>query len=165
MEVLRFTNSEEVFHLAEQAFNETKKRILELIPRSDVQHVGSTAIPGSMTKGDLDIQVRVSPEDFQDTAEALSAIYEINDGSTQTKSFQSFKDDCATPPLGIQLTVIDSDLDIFWRLRDVLMKNEHLRTEYDQLKSSCHGKRMEEYRQEKSLFFQKVMDSEEFRSL
>ncbi len=53
----------------------------------DIQHIGSTAIPNSITKGDLDIQVRVSKEDFTKAVEILSTIYDINEGSTKTDFF------------------------------------------------------------------------------
>ncbi|HEX7027032.1 MAG TPA: GrpB family protein, partial [Gammaproteobacteria bacterium] len=38
-------------------FDHVKRQLLGLLPLADIQHVGSTAIPGSFTKGDLDIQV------------------------------------------------------------------------------------------------------------
>lgn len=41
---------------AEKTFTSQKN----LIPNADVQHVGSTAIQNSLTKGDIDIQIRVS---------------------------------------------------------------------------------------------------------
>jgi GrpB-like predicted nucleotidyltransferase (UPF0157 family) len=63
------------------------------------------------------------------------------------------------------LTVINSELDIFWKLREVLLRNEQLRIEYDELKQNYNGKRMEEYRQAKDSFFQKLMESEEYKAL
>jgi GrpB-like predicted nucleotidyltransferase (UPF0157 family) len=42
-----------------QRFEQLKAELAVLIPDADIQHVGSTAIPGSLTKGDLDIQIRV----------------------------------------------------------------------------------------------------------
>ncbi|MFE3575677.1 GrpB family protein [Lysinibacillus sp. NPDC059133] len=50
----------------------------ELLPEADIQHVGSTAIPDSVTKGDLDIQVRVSAEQFSIAVELLSNLYDRN---------------------------------------------------------------------------------------
>jgi GrpB-like predicted nucleotidyltransferase (UPF0157 family) len=89
----------------------------------------------------------------------------LNEGSTQTDLFRAFKDDYSVPPLGVQLTVINSELDIFWKLREVLIRNEQLRIEYDELKQNYNGKLMEEYRQAKDSFFQKLMESEEYKVL
>jgi GrpB-like predicted nucleotidyltransferase (UPF0157 family) len=165
MDIVWFLNSGEVFHIAESTFNEQKNIILSQIPEADIQHVGSTAVPGSLTKGDLDIQVRVSQFLFQDAVQILSGIYDVNEGSTQTDYFRAFKDDSAIPPLGVQLTVINSDLDIFWRLREVLIRNEHFRMEYDELKQYYNGRLMEDYRQAKDSFFQKLRESEEYKML
>jgi GrpB-like predicted nucleotidyltransferase (UPF0157 family) len=93
MEIVRFFNSEEVFRTAEKTFNEQRIIISKQIPEADIQHVGSTAVPGSLTKGDLDIQVRISQFLFQDAVQILAGIYEVNEGSTQTDSFRAFKDD------------------------------------------------------------------------
>jgi GrpB-like predicted nucleotidyltransferase (UPF0157 family) len=165
MEIVEFFNSEEVFRIAEKAFIEQKKIILKQIPEADIHHVGSTAVPGSLTKGDLDIQVRVSQFSFQDAVQKLSGIYDLNEGSTQADSFRAFKDDSSIPPLGVQLTVVNSELDIFWKMREVLLCNERLRIEYDELKQIYNGKLMEDYRQAKGLFFQKLMESEEYNNL
>lgn len=165
MGIVRFFNSEEVFRIAEKAFIEQKKIILKQIPEADIHHVGSTAVPGSLTKGDLDIQVRVSQFLFQDAVQILIGIFEMNEGSTQTDSFMAFKDDSAIPPLGVQLTVINSDMDIFWKQREALLRNEHFRKEYDELKRYYNGKLMEDYRQAKNSFFQKLMESEEYKVL
>ncbi|OIK09842.1 GrpB family protein [Bacillus sp. MUM 13] len=83
------------------------------MPDSDVQHVGSTAVPNSHTKGDIDIQVRVSPEQFLKAVPTLSAVYELNEDSVKTGSFRAFKDDSTVSPLGVQLIVIDSEYDFF----------------------------------------------------
>ncbi|MFA1820177.1 GrpB family protein [Virgibacillus oceani] len=72
---------------AEQAFLSQMELIKEYIPEADIQHVGSTAIPNSLTKGDLDIQVRVTAEQFPEAVKALSLLYEINEGSIKTEAF------------------------------------------------------------------------------
>ncbi len=42
-------------------------------------------------------------------------------------------------PLGRQLTEIKSELDIFWRFRDALLRNDEYREEYDNLKRNFEG--------------------------
>lgn len=116
MKPVNFLEQSKINEMANKEFSNQKSRILELLPNVDIQHIGSTAIPNSITKGDLDIQVRVSKEDFTKAVEILSTIYDINEGSTKTDFFRAFKDDLLPLPLGVQLTVINSDLDIFGKL-------------------------------------------------
>ena len=71
----------------------------------------------------------------------LSSLYESNNGSVKTEFFRAFKKDSTIPPLGIQLTVIGSEYDFFWKFRDVLLHNEAYRIEYDNLKESLKEKR------------------------
>ena len=124
MERVNFYAQESFKHDAMKTFITQKKLIKELLPNADVQHVGSTAIPNCLTKGDLDIQVRVSTNQFIQAVEALSTRYALNDGSVKTNDFRAFKDDSADPPLGIQLTVFHTELDFFWKFRDVLLQND-----------------------------------------
>jgi GrpB-like predicted nucleotidyltransferase (UPF0157 family) len=165
MEIVKFIDTGEISDIAEKAYCHNRTRILELLPKADVQHVGSTAIPGSITKGDLDIQVRVNSEDFEYAVKVLVTLYELNEGSTRTDFFTAFKDDSAIPPLGVQLTVVNSELDIFWKFRELLLANEQYRGEYDELKKKYNGREMDTYRTAKDEFFRRLMDSAEFAKL
>lgn len=162
MEQVHFFEQNEIKEKVEKEFLIHKSKIVNLLPKADVQHIGSTAIPNSITKGDLDIQVRVQKEDFIKATELLSTLYEVNDRSTQTDFFRAFKDDTLPLPLGIQLTVINSELDIFWKIRNVLLKNDEYRLEYDNLKRNFEGRSIEEYRDAKNLFFEKIMSTSEY---
>ncbi|MEH7239573.1 hypothetical protein [Bacillus sp. JJ1562] len=46
--------------------------------------MGSSAIPNSITRGDLDIQVRVDAVHFQKAVQELSSFYGLNVGSTSS---------------------------------------------------------------------------------
>jgi GrpB-like predicted nucleotidyltransferase (UPF0157 family) len=165
MEIVHFFEQSHFHEQAEKTFLEQKEKILCLLPEADIQHVGSTAIPNSLTKGDLDIQVRVPAEIFTVAVEKLSALYAINEGSVQTDYFRAFQDDTTDPPLGVQLTVIDSELDIFWKFREVLLANDTYRAEYDELKKAYEGKSMEAYREAKQRFFARLTETPEFQRL
>lgn len=165
MESVYFFNHDKVGKKATEAFMDYKSQIEKILPEADIQHVGSTAIPNSITKGDLDIQVRVRADQFSKAVEEFSKVYDLNEGSTKTKEFHAFKDDSTKPPLGIQLTVKGSEFDFFWKFRDVLLANDVYRKEYDSLKRKYEGKDMETYRAAKNEFFQKILTTSEFQSL
>lgn len=165
MERVKFFNNKSLYEKAEETFFIHKALIEELLPEADVQHVGSTAIPNSITKGDLDIQVRVNANLFPNAVKELEELYELNEGSVKTETFRAFKDDSTVPPVGVQLTVINSEFDFFWKFRDVLLFNDNYRQEYDDLKRRYEGMEMRQYREAKNKFFEKVISSPEYKSI
>jgi GrpB-like predicted nucleotidyltransferase (UPF0157 family) len=122
-----------------------------------VHHVGSTAVPGSLTKGDLDFQVRVPLEQFGYSDSVLSGNYERKVGSTHSQTFSSFKDDRTDPPVGIQLTAIGGSEDFFYRLRDCLIAHPESNERYNALKRKYEGAAMDEYRAAKSQFMDTLL--------
>lgn len=165
MELVHFLDNSLLYENAEKTFLVHKKIMKEKLPEADIQHVGSTAIANSLTKGDLDIQVRVISGQFLKAVEVLSVLYELNEGSIKTDRFRAFKDDSTVPPLGVQLTVIGSEYDFFWKFRDVLLRNDRYREEYDDLKRKYEGKFMDEYRKAKDDFFQRLMETPAYKKL
>ncbi|SDS49810.1 GrpB domain, predicted nucleotidyltransferase, UPF0157 family [Paenibacillaceae bacterium GAS479] len=165
MEKVYFQNDPSVYKNAHQLYQIESARIQALLPEADLQHVGSTAVPGSWTKGDLDIQVRVTKDQFEIAADALFRMYELNEGSDSTESFRAFKDDETSPPLGVQLTVVGSEVDFFYKIRDVLCINDRYRQQYDDLKQRFEGGDMEVYRAGKNEFFAWLMETPEYIKL
>jgi len=152
-----FREQEKFRQRAQELFLKEQKRILRVVPNADIQHIGSTAIPDSLTKGDLDIQVRVKQKDFEKAQNALSKIYKSNKGNPPTKTYASFKDDDAKIPLGVQLTVIGSKEDNFTALRDILVNDKKHLKAYNALKERYQGKPMREYRKAKGKFIENIL--------
>jgi GrpB-like predicted nucleotidyltransferase (UPF0157 family) len=140
-----------------QAMFEALKAQLQTILSigADIQHVGATAIPGCLTKNDLDLCVRVKPEDFPACDAALAMRFQRNSGSDRTESFSAFHAKNA----GIQLVAIGSPLDVFTAFRDLMASKPHLLEQYNQLKSKWHGQSMTEYRNAKDMFIQNALSS------
>ncbi len=153
---LNFIPSNQISKKANFLFDKEKVKLLELFPNADIQHVGSTSIPGSLTKGDLDINIRVSKLDFNTTVNSLKQTYEVNQPENWTKTFASFKDDNMEIPLGVQLTVKNSQYDDFYKLRDLLINDSVLLKEYNEMKLKFHDKNIDDYRKEKSEFFERL---------
>ncbi|MDP3727615.1 MAG: GrpB family protein [bacterium] len=157
MEMVTFKKSDEVRERAEQLFAEQKERLVRLIPSADIQHIGGTAVPGLLTKGDLDLNVRVSKEIFAPTVEKLKELYTINQPANWTNTFASFKDDTSfVLPLGVQVTVLGSLDDHFVKHRDALLNNPALVMEFNELKKKFDGKDMANYRSAKAEFLKRV---------
>ena len=154
METVTFKKSQNFKKQTDRLFSEQKQRILKVVPIADIQHVGGTSVPDLLTKGDLDINVRVNQADFRDAHGELEKIYDINQPKNWTDTFESFKDDDSFElPVGVQLTQIDSDDDDFVKHRDRLLRDRNLMNRFNRLKMDFEGKDMESYREAKAEFF------------
>lgn len=141
---------------AEELFGRTAILLRRLLPASaDIRHVDATAIPGCLSKGDLDIVVRVDPPDFEAADAALAAHFARNLGSTHT--FSAFEDSGTTPHLGVQLTVAGAAEDFFHVFIEALTRDPDLLARYNALKRQYDGHPMETYRAAKSAFIEAVL--------
>lgn len=152
-DIVHFKKSEEVYPLAQELFEEQKERILSLFPYAKVEHVGSGAVPGALTRGDLDIQVRVSQDDFKTVCKGLAGMYHENHPDLWTDEFALFhRKDHPKMPISIVVTVVDSRYDDFHTIRDLLKSSTEALKEYNNFKLRYEGKSQEEYGKAKTEF-------------
>jgi GrpB-like predicted nucleotidyltransferase (UPF0157 family) len=133
------------------------RRLVEAIVRGRVvTEVGSTAVRGVIGKQDLDFVVRVDAVDFAETTGTL-------DGHFNRQSRQRSRPDRAafdipsTFDATLHVMVAGCPDDNFETFTQVLRDHRHLRFEYNDLKLKWHGRAMEEYREQKRLFIQRVL--------
>jgi len=72
---MRLVREEEIRERVATAFQGKRARLQALIPGARIEHVGSTAVAGSLTKGDLDICVIVDAEHFDAAVQAFTGSY------------------------------------------------------------------------------------------
>ena len=157
METVTFIPESAVRLQVAEAFALREAQLTHWLPFAEIEHIGSTAVPGALTKGDLDVLVRVENGEFRVAEEALAGLFVRNDGTPRTETFASFKDEAANPPLGIQLVVRGSEWDLFSRFRDALNRDSRLVAEYNQLKERFQNASMDEYRSGKEQFIERVL--------
>jgi GrpB-like predicted nucleotidyltransferase (UPF0157 family) len=129
-------------------FERQRTKLGSLLPGARVEHVGSTAVPGSLTKGDLDVCVVVAAEDFPAAVESLEGAYYVHQPENWSAELASF----IAPPedgidVGVQLIVAGSGEEkwfVGWRER--LRADEDLRLRYDALKLKHRDAPLEAYR-------------------
>jgi GrpB-like predicted nucleotidyltransferase (UPF0157 family) len=145
--------------LATATFDAHRRRVLSLLPDAEVEHVGSTAVPGALTKGDVDLLVRVSAARFARAAEILGEHYAIHQPQNWSSGLASFKDPTAQePPVGVQLVVAGSATDAFFGpFRDALIGDPALLAEYNRLKQSLDGVDYDRYTEAKGEFVERVL--------
>lgn len=133
--------------------------MLGLLPGAEVEHVGATAVPGALTKGDVDLLVRVGEADFPAAVDVLSHRYAIHQPHNWTPTLASFKaQEPAELEVGVQLVVAGSDADgFFGPFRDALINTPALLAEYNHLKQRLDGVDYERYTERKGEFVQQVL--------
>ena len=156
MERVTFRDVAAVREIAEREFSRVEAMITALLPDASVEHVGGTALPHGITKGDLDIQVRVSSRSFEPARTALARRFEFDPDNVWGYGATSYTVDGADIPIAIHLTEIGGAFDFQWMLRDLLRNRPDLVSEYDDLKRRFEGKRMADYRDAKAAFLDRV---------
>lgn len=68
---MKFLKPDEYQPRQEKVFCLMKENILAVIPYAEVEHIGSSAIKGAFSKGDLDILVRVKLSEFEGALDAI----------------------------------------------------------------------------------------------
>jgi GrpB-like predicted nucleotidyltransferase (UPF0157 family) len=159
MAVVRIRRVDDVQDLANAAVCAHRRSVLELVPGAEVEHVGATAVPGALTKGDVDLLVRVGEADFSAAADALTSRYAIHQPHNWTPTLASFSAaDAGQLPVGIQLVVTGSEADRFFGpFRDALINNQTLLAEYNELKLRLDGVEYERYTEQKGQFIERVL--------
>ena len=151
-------NADAVREAAEALFAMVAAELISVLPGSaEVLHVGATAVPGCLTKGDLDIVVRVDRADFAVSEALLAKRFGRNEGSIRTDEFAAFEDPNRRPNLGVQLTVKGGALDDFHRFAEELRRDPHLVRRYNDLKLRFNGKPMDDYRAAKDAFVTEIL--------
>lgn len=153
-EIVRFSAAAALFDEAEHRFADLEAELKALLPHAEIEHVGSTAVRGTLTKGDLDVVVRVRSELFPDTLRRLEQRFRFNTGSIRTDTFCAFEEPSSKPPLGVQLVTAGAPEDFFSTWRELLKADSQLRRDYDDLKRRYDGRPMEAYRAAKSEFIE-----------
>jgi RimJ/RimL family protein N-acetyltransferase/GrpB-like predicted nucleotidyltransferase (UPF0157 family) len=132
-------------------------RLAMLLPEADVQEIGATTLPGAITKGDLDLLVRVPAGAFVNSRGALGRDYAVHQLENWTPSFASFKAAAREPDVGIHLVVEESPDDLLLRgSRDALLGDPALLERYNALKREHEGSDPDAYWRAKTAFFESL---------
>jgi GrpB-like predicted nucleotidyltransferase (UPF0157 family) len=159
---VRITPEAELRAAAQRAYEDHRRRVLRVLPDAELEHVGATSVPGALTKGDVDVLVRVSPERFETAAQCLRRLYAVHQPHNWTPTLASFVDHQAEEiPVGIQLVAAGSDDDaMFGVFRDALVADPALLAEYNDLKRRLDGEQYGRYTEIKGRFIERVLGRE-----
>jgi GrpB-like predicted nucleotidyltransferase (UPF0157 family) len=159
MECVRIRPSAELAEAVGAAFEHHREQVLRLVPDAEVEHVGATSVPGALTKGDLDVLVRVHPGEFSRAVTALRTVYAVHQPENWSPTLASFNDPASrAPAVGVQLVAAGSTSDaLFGPFREALIADPALLAEYNALKQRLDGQSYEHYTATKGAFIEDVL--------
>ena len=152
-----FLEPEQYQQRCAQLFNSYKKNIAILLPSAKVEHVGSSAIPNAISKGDLDIYVEVEPDQFEFAIAQLKTLNFIEKQNTLRTDELCMLESLNNDDVAFQIVVTDSVFTFFLTFRNKLMDSPALVTEYNQLKLECNHLDHDQYRTIKAGFINRVL--------
>ncbi len=130
--------------------------------------VGGSSVPGALTRGDVDLHLRVAPEDMATAVAALREVYDVVHPEIWQPTLATFAvpgPEAAGLPTGVAVTPVGSEHDVrftvTWRR---IAADRALLAEYNRLKEHDAGGgtasgavRDEAYEARKSAFFDRVV--------
>ncbi|WP_150378162.1 GrpB family protein [Acinetobacter pittii] len=141
-----------------QLFNSYHKAICALLPFAKIEHIGSSAIPNAISKGDLDIYIEVIPEQFEFAIEQLKTLNFIEKQNTLRTHELCMLESLNNDDLAFQIVVTDSVFTFFLTFKNKLISSPTLVNEYNQLKLQCSHLDPDQYRTIKSDFINRVLN-------
>lgn len=143
-------------HLFERVAEEVSRRV----PDARIEHVGASAVPGAISKGDLDIFVGVSWEQFEQTVFALERLgYAVKANTLRTASLCMMETHRYASAVALQVVENGSRFEMFLTFRDALRRDTALLCKYNDMKRACEGLDEECYRDTKAAFIEGVLAS------
>ena len=157
---LRFLDPHQYQPEVTQLFEVIANEVCRLLPRARVEHIGASAIPGAISKGDLDVFVGVDEKELERTVDCLERNgYRVKPDTLRNESLCMLETCSYEVPVALQVVASGSEYEMFLTFRDAVKRSECLLEEYNQMKHLCEGMSEESYRIRKSEFIEYVLES------
>jgi GrpB-like predicted nucleotidyltransferase (UPF0157 family) len=136
---------------------DVESSLRQLLPDCQIEHVGATSMPDGVTKGDVDLSVRVSADLFDEAVDLLRGRFDIAQPDNWTATYASFSDQSLALPVGLQVSVIGSSDDFLVPLRDLMRSDAELRHQYDRVKRDAASLGPDGYWAAKNAFLEPIV--------
>lgn len=136
------------------------KELQLILPNARIEHIGSSAIPGSISKGDLDVFVGIDHAHFDHALTLIKSLdFREKEGTFRSDELCMLVTDKFNYDVAIQLVSNGSEFEDFLRFRDLLKSNNELVKEYNEVKLMAQSLDENVYRQGKNIFITKILNS------
>lgn len=156
--LMKFATPAEYQNRNLQMYSKLRLEIAGRLPNSRVEHIGSSAIPGAYSKGDLDIFVGVPKSDIGVAIRELQELgfkEKLDTLRTSELCMLAYAD--AQFDVAAQVVANGSEFEHFLKFRDLLSSSPSILKDYNALKLSCRKLSKKEYREKKSKFIEAVL--------
>jgi GrpB-like predicted nucleotidyltransferase (UPF0157 family) len=151
---------QEYHQKTEEIFNHLRLEVLKILPTSRIEHVGSSSIPGSISKGDLDVVVSVSKGHLDSSIQKILGIgYAEKKDTLRTDELCMLTTEKYDHDVAIQLIAEGSEFENFILFRDQLRMNPSLVEEYNHIKLFHQSSAPDDYREAKAKFIYRVLEA------
>ena len=148
----------EVIGAARAILAAEQARLAPLLGEHELVLLGGSSLPAALTKGDVDLHLRVPAADQGRTVAALRAVYQVVHPEIWQESLATFAVPGTALPTGVAVTPAGSEHDLrFRRCWQRLAADPALVEAYNAVKLRYRD-RPGEYERHKSAFFDMVMD-------
>jgi hypothetical protein len=148
--------ADEVIDQARSILRRERARLAALPSGHELLLVGGSSVSGALTHGDVDLHLRVAPEDFDRTVAVLRGIYPVVHPEIWQPTLATFAVE-APLPAGLAVTPAGSEHDLrFTRSWQLLAADPGLLREHNEVKLRTENQ-AGEYERQKSAFFDKLV--------
>jgi GrpB-like predicted nucleotidyltransferase (UPF0157 family) len=155
---VRFLHPQDYQPIANKIFEDIRQKFELMIPNANIQHVGSSAVDGAISKGDLDIFIGVPRDHHSETVRVFEQQgFKIKKGTLRTDELCMLEAECYQIDVAVQIVALGSKFEFFLEFRDKLRADSRLVHEYNDLKRSFQGASPDKYREAKSEFIERVL--------
>jgi len=143
---------------AREAFLATREEVNTALPNARVEHVGSSSIPGSISKGDIDICVVINFSELEEAVSMLEEMgYVVKLDTLRTPELCMLQSPRQDIDLALQVIAKGSEFEFFMTFRDAMLKDPSLVEQYNQVKLDHWNLSPALYREAKSKFIAAVL--------
>jgi GrpB-like predicted nucleotidyltransferase (UPF0157 family) len=138
-------------------FEEIKTFLENLLENVTIEHIGSTSVEGSITKGDVDVAVIVAQGGIASVRAKLDTCFQHHPKMAPRINFVSYCGYWGGIEFGLQVHERDDPEFNFVEWRDRLRSSHQLLEEYNALKSGCRHLSRAEYTKSKTKFIEECL--------
>ena len=158
---LRFRPAADIREQALEVLEAERERLARLVPTGQLSLTDASAAPAALTRGDVELHLRVPAQGFDAAVEALGDVYAVVHPEIWSSTLATFAVD-APISAGVAVTPIGSEHDLrFTRAWSLLSSRPELLQAYNAMKLAHAGRPVADYEAAKSDFFSRLVDGAE----
>jgi hypothetical protein len=145
--------SEEYRDRALEILESERARLRSLDLPGDLELVGGASVAGALTKGDIDLHLRVDPAEFEGVVTRLRSVHTVVHPEIWCETLAAFEVTVTALPTGLAVTPVGGTHDVrFSRTWELLRSRPDLVAEYNAAKLAPGN-----YEANKSAFFDRIV--------